>query len=173
MLLWPPILGHNLCHYNDVIMSAMAFQITGVSIACSTICSGVDTRASNAGNISISWRHHVFCHIVRRYLHGGRMPYLIFEVKLTFEMLTVRGQQHSFSTHERVFLRKCQNFETENASTWGGLEPPTFGFMPNALTCWAIRARHLPWLPYSYLVLRSVFHKIRNRWWWNLPGLFY
>ena len=28
----------------------------------------------------------------------------IFEVKLTFEMLTVRGQQHSFSTHERVFL---------------------------------------------------------------------
>ena len=28
----------------------------------------------------------------------------IFEVKLTFEMLTVRGQQHSFSTHERVFV---------------------------------------------------------------------
>ena len=25
-------------------------------------------------------------------------------------MLTVRGQQHSFSTHERVFLRKCQSF---------------------------------------------------------------
>ena len=34
-------------------------------------------------------------------------------------------------------------FETENVSTWGGLEPPTFGFMPNALTYWAIRARHL------------------------------
>ena len=33
----------------------------------------------------------------------------IFEVKLTFEMLTVRGQQHSFSTHERVFLGKCQS----------------------------------------------------------------
>ena len=28
----------------------------------------------------------------------------IFEVKLTVELLTVRGQQHSFSTHERVFL---------------------------------------------------------------------
>ena len=28
----------------------------------------------------------------------------IIEVKLTFEMLPVRGQQHSFSTHERVFL---------------------------------------------------------------------
>ena len=33
-----------------------------------------------------------------------------FKVKLTFEMLTVRGQQHSFSTHERVFLWKCQSF---------------------------------------------------------------
>ena len=114
-------------------------------------------------------------------------------------MLTVRGQQHSFSTHDRVFLWKCQSFwdrkyldlrgtrtpnlrihaecsnllsyqgqtfavpwfehwpwrfryffvkmskvfETENISTWGGLEPPTFGFMPNALTYWATRARHL------------------------------
>ena len=34
-------------------------------------------------------------------------------------------------------------FETENISTRGGLEHPTFGFMPNALTYWAIRARHL------------------------------
>ena len=31
----------------------------------------------------------------------------------------------------------------ENVSTWGGLEPPASGSMPNALTCWAIRARHL------------------------------
>ena len=53
----------------------------------------------------------------------------IFEVVLTFEMLTVRGQQHSFSTQESVKV-----FETENVSTWGELEPPTFGFMRNALT---------------------------------------
>ena len=141
-------------------------------------------------------------------------------------MLTVRGQQHSFSTHERVFLWKCQSFwdkkcldlkgaRTPNLriyakcsnllghqdqtfaalcfehwlwryryfwskvniwnvdcgrttafifdtwtgilvkvskflrqkiswpETWGGLEPSTYGFMPNALTYWAIRARHL------------------------------
>ena len=40
------------------------------------------------------------------------MPELedIFEVKLTFERLTVCGQQHSFSTHERMFLWKCQSF---------------------------------------------------------------
>ena len=34
-------------------------------------------------------------------------------------------------------------FETENVSTWEGLEPSIFGFMPNALTIWAIWARHL------------------------------
>ena len=58
-------------------------------------------------------------------------------------MLTVRGKNHSISAHERMFLWKCQSFETENVSTWGGLNPATFEFMPNALTIWAIRARHL------------------------------
>ena len=33
----------------------------------------------------------------------------IFKVKSTFEMLAVRGQQHSFSTHERMFLWTCQS----------------------------------------------------------------
>ena len=67
------------CHYSDVIMSAMAFQITGVSIAGS----GTDKKktsklratgpcvenspltgefpaqkASNTENVSIWWRHH-------------------------------------------------------------------------------------------------------------------
>ena len=31
-------------HYNDVILSAMTFQITGVSIVCSIVCSGADQR---------------------------------------------------------------------------------------------------------------------------------
>ena len=31
-------------HYNDVIMSSMASQFTGVSIVCSTVCSGADQR---------------------------------------------------------------------------------------------------------------------------------
>ena len=34
----------------------------------------------------------------------------IFEVKLTFQMLTVCWQQHSFSTHERMFLGRCRSF---------------------------------------------------------------
>ena len=72
-------------HYCDVIMSAMVSQSTGVfdgvSIVCPTVCSGADQwkyqarvtgrwrwapggfpsqRASNAENVSIWWRHHVF-----------------------------------------------------------------------------------------------------------------
>ena len=34
----------------------------------------------------------------------------IFVVKLTFEMLTVRRQQHSFSTYEGMFLWECRSF---------------------------------------------------------------
>ena len=35
---------------------------------------------------------------------------VIFEVKLTFERLTAHGQQYSFSTHERMFMWKCQSY---------------------------------------------------------------
>ena len=69
-------------NYSDVIMSAMASQITGVSIVYSTVCSGSSKktsklrvtglcegnspvtgefpaqRASNADNVSIWWRNH-------------------------------------------------------------------------------------------------------------------
>ena len=32
------------CHYNDIIMGAMASQITSLMIVCSTVCSGADQR---------------------------------------------------------------------------------------------------------------------------------
>ena len=46
----------------------------------------------------------------RMLLNTGSDGIDIFKVKLTFEMLTVRGQQHSFSRQERVFLGKYQSF---------------------------------------------------------------
>ena len=71
-------------HYNDVIMSTMASQITSLAIVCSTVysrrrskktskvrvtglCEGNSPvtgefpaqKASNAENVSIWWRHHV------------------------------------------------------------------------------------------------------------------
>ena len=36
-----------------------------------------------------------------------------------------------FDTRTGVLVKVSETvFETENVSTWGGLEPPTFGFMP-------------------------------------------
>ena len=62
-------------HYSGVIMSAMAYRITGISIVCSTVCSdinqckhqrsaslasvrGIHRWSSNAENDSIRWHHH-------------------------------------------------------------------------------------------------------------------
>ena len=85
------LLHSNNFHHSDFIMSAMASQITSVSIVCSTVCSGVDQRkhqrpglcegnppvtdgfpwqmASNAENVSIWWRHLV--EISSCYYHDG------------------------------------------------------------------------------------------------------
>ena len=54
-------------------------------------------------------------------------------------MSTVHMQQHSFSTHG-CSCEIVQVFETENVSSSGELEPPTFGFMLNSLTIWIIEA---------------------------------
>ena len=78
----------SLIHYSDVIMSAMASQITDVFIVCSTDCRGADQskhqssaslafmrgttsdpgrfpsqRASNTENVSIWWRHRALIRI--------------------------------------------------------------------------------------------------------------
>ena len=79
-----------LIHYCDVIMGALASQITSFTIVYSTVHSGVDQRkhqstaslaffagnspvtgefpaqmASNAENVSIWWRYHVFLSYLR------------------------------------------------------------------------------------------------------------
>ena len=83
---------------------------------------------------------HLMSHATEYWLWRYRY---YFKVKLTFEMLIVREQQHSFSTHEWVFLGKCQRFWDRKCLDLRGARIQTFGFMPNALTCWAIRARQL------------------------------
>ena len=84
----------NIRHYSDVIMSALASQITCVSIVCSNVCSGADQRkhpsssslvfvrgkppvtggfpsqrVSYAENVSICWRHHVLLLMVWHHYH--------------------------------------------------------------------------------------------------------
>ena len=46
-------------HCNDVIMSAISFQITGVSIACSTVGSGADQRKhQSSASLAFVWGIH-------------------------------------------------------------------------------------------------------------------
>ena len=54
-------------------------------------------------------------------------------VKLIFEMFSVRNNIH-FRLKNECSCEIVEGLETENISTWGGLEPPNFGFMPNDLT---------------------------------------
>ena len=53
-----------------------------------------------------------------------------------------RATAFIFDTRTDV-LGKVSKFLRETVSTLEGLVPPTFRFVPNALTYWAIRARHL------------------------------
>ena len=49
----------HMCHYSDVIMSTMASQITGVSIVCSTACSGTEQRKHQSSpSLAFVWGIH-------------------------------------------------------------------------------------------------------------------
>ena len=58
-------------------------------------------------------------------------------------MLCCAGNSIHFRHMNGCSWESVKVFETENVSTWGGLESATSGFMQNALAYWAIRARHL------------------------------
>ena len=56
----------------------------------------------------------------------------------------MRGQQHSFfDTWTGVLGKVSKLLRQKMSRPVAGSNPPTFVFMPNALTYWAIRARHL------------------------------
>ena len=75
---------------------------------------------------------------------SGGIDIFLKKVVLTFEMLTYAGNSIHFRPTNGSSCESVKVFETENVSTWGGLEPPTFGFMANTLTIiWVIRARRV------------------------------
>ena len=56
--LWRQLWGH-IIHYDDVIMSTMASQITSVSIVCSTVCPGTDQRKhQRSASLAFVWGIH-------------------------------------------------------------------------------------------------------------------
>ena len=60
------------------------------------------------------------------FLNTGSGGIDIFEVKLTLEMFTLHGQQHSFSAQEWMFLWKCQSFLDRKCLSWRGIRTPNF-----------------------------------------------
>ena len=69
-------------------------------------------------------KHFVTCKM--RQLKYNTLVYyetwqMYFDIKLTFEKLPLREQQHSFLTHERMFLLKWRWLRDKNALTWRGL----------------------------------------------------
>ena len=83
---------------------------------------------------------HLLSHVFEYWL----WQYRYFWSKVnSWNVRCVRATAFIFDTRTVVLGKVSRFFETENVSTWGGLEHPTFGFMPNALNYWAIRARHL------------------------------
>ena len=47
-----------LFHYSDVVMSAMALQISDVSIACSTVGSGAERKHQSSVSLAFVWGTH-------------------------------------------------------------------------------------------------------------------
>ena len=88
-------------HYDDVIMTTMASQITSLAVVYSIVYSGVDQRkhqssaslalvrgihrdrwippqrASNAENVTMWWRHHAGCWNPPSWTTGGCLSYTI------------------------------------------------------------------------------------------------
>ena len=107
----------DVIHYSDVIMSAMASQITGVSMVCSTVCLGADQRkhqtprhwplwgeftgdqvtgefpsqwASNVEHVSVWWRHHH--HII-----AANLKTKVFQI--IYINLKIRQRWQNFTGH--------------------------------------------------------------------------
>ena len=77
------------------------------------------------------------------FLNTGSGGIHICEVESTFELLNVRGNKHSFLTHEPVFVWNCQRFWERKCLDLKGTRRPSLQIHANALTICAIRARHL------------------------------
>ena len=111
---------------------------------------------------------------------------ILFEVKLTFDMLTVLGQQHSFSTHEQMFLWKCQKFWDRKCLDLRGTEYSLLRTLLLSLFCtliaqkrWTRGMNHIEELSGKYCreqdisnchdyLLRTRVSFIENRDWHNI-----
>ena len=59
--------------------------------------------------IYIQYRKHTYIQEETWIVYTNTPMYIYIVLKLTFEILIVRRQPHSFATHERMFLWKCRS----------------------------------------------------------------
>ena len=129
------IMSESYTHHNDVIMSAMASQITGVSIVCSTVCPGADLRihqssaslafvrgihgwtgnsphkkANNAENVSIWWRHHEHSLRLREVKSGSELPARII-AHLNWDIIPTRHPARvSWDNYDGTLVSVCKPY---------------------------------------------------------------
>ena len=126
---------HN--HYSDVILSAMASQITGVTIVCLTVFLGADQRkkikapshwplwgestgepwiplqmANNAKFVSIWWRHHV-CFPLAASLHCNFRAFILFAHQCSIRYIKTRCCHNTSSRQDET----VNNKETKSLPT--------------------------------------------------------
>ena len=80
----------------------------------------------------------------------------IFKVKLTVEMLTTA---FIFDPRMGVLVKMSKFLKHRMSRSEGDSNPQPFGFMPNALIYWAIRARHLLSHVFEYWLWRCAYFR--------------
>ena len=90
------------------------------------------------------------------YLNTGSGNVDIFKVKLTVEMLTTA---FIFDPRMGVLVKMSKFLKHRMSRSEGDSNPQPFGFMPNALIYWAIRARHLLSHVFEYWLWRCAYFR--------------
>ena len=105
--IWRQDISKYQCHYSDIMMSAMASQITSVSIVCSTVCLGAQQR-KHQSSVSLAFVRGIHWWLVDS-PHKGPVTRNIFPVADVF-LLTQAGRRISRRPNEmytRNIYERC------------------------------------------------------------------
>ena len=127
-MLWN-IVARRALYYSNIIMSAMAPQITGVSIVYSTVCSGANQKKTHQSSALLAFV---------RGLHRWPAPRASYVENVDVTMLREAG-------HSTVFVRPQQN-NTKKKSYWSSSVISTNIYHPEGgrklwYWCWCVRVR--------------------------------
>ena len=105
-----PCIYLNLVHYSNVIMSAMASQMTGVSIACSAVCSDTDQRKHQSSS-SLAFERGIHRWSVDS-PHKGPVTRKMFpfdDVLMWFIVNRITKNNRNFNWNWKMYFKKIQS----------------------------------------------------------------